>query len=192
MVDDEGSNKKGKGGKAMATVIRVVGNKEGKGNRMALTIRVVCDKEGNGVGSRSNGNEGGRQTTAMRAMATAMATVTTWAMVKATRLVGNKDGKAGGGKGNGDSNECGKDKKGEGSKAMETALRMAGEQTSTVTKRAMVTTMREGGNKEGSGKGNKSNGDGEEGGNSKEDGNGISSAFDFQFLLFGCGQTKVP
>jgi hypothetical protein len=41
------------------------------------------------------------------------------------------------------------------------------------TKRVMVTMTREGGNEEGSGKGGKSNGDGEEGGNSKEDGNGI-------------------
>jgi hypothetical protein len=122
VVDDEGSNKEGKGGKAMATVIRVVGNKEGKGNRMALTTRVVCDKEGDSNGGRSDGNEGVGQATAMSAMATAMATVTTWAKVKATRLVGDKDGKAGGSKGNGDSDECGKDKEGEGSKAIETAL----------------------------------------------------------------------
>ncbi len=37
---------------------------------MALAMRVVCDEEGNGDGSKSNGNEGGRQATAMRAMAT--------------------------------------------------------------------------------------------------------------------------
>ncbi len=38
---DEGSGKEGKGGEAMATTIRVAGNKEGKGN-----------KEGNGVSNK--------------------------------------------------------------------------------------------------------------------------------------------
>jgi hypothetical protein len=37
-MDDEGSNKEGKGGKAMATAIKVAGKEEDKGN-----------KEGNGV-----------------------------------------------------------------------------------------------------------------------------------------------
>ena len=45
VVDDEGSTKKGKGGKAMATAIKVKDKKEDKGN-----------KEGDGVG-----DEGGRQ-----------------------------------------------------------------------------------------------------------------------------------
>ncbi len=36
---------------------------------MALTTRVVCDKEGNGNTGKSDGNEGGGQAMAMRAMA---------------------------------------------------------------------------------------------------------------------------
>ncbi len=44
--------------------------------------------------------------TATRAMATAMAT--TWVMAMATRLAGNKEGKAKGGNGDGDSNESGR------------------------------------------------------------------------------------
>jgi hypothetical protein len=40
-VDDEGCNEEGKGGKAMATVIKMVGNKEGKG-----------DKKGNDVDNK--------------------------------------------------------------------------------------------------------------------------------------------
>jgi hypothetical protein len=42
----------------------------------------------------------------MRAMATATATI--WTMAMATRLVGDKEGKADGGKGNGASNEGGR------------------------------------------------------------------------------------
>jgi hypothetical protein len=57
------------------------------------------------VGSKSNGDEGGGQAMAMRAMATATATMR--AMATGTRLVGNKDGKGMGGKGNDDSNEGG-------------------------------------------------------------------------------------
>ncbi len=37
---------------------------------MALATRVACDKEGNGDGGKSNGNEGGGQAMATRAMAT--------------------------------------------------------------------------------------------------------------------------
>ncbi len=36
----------------------------------ALAMRVACNEEGNGDGGKSNGNEGGRQATAMRVMAT--------------------------------------------------------------------------------------------------------------------------
>jgi hypothetical protein len=58
---------------------------------MALATRVACNKEGND-GNRGirDGNEGGKQVTAARAMATAMATAPTWAMVMAMRLAGNK------------------------------------------------------------------------------------------------------
>ncbi len=37
---------------------------------MALAMRVACDKEGDGNGGKSDGNEGGGQATATRAMAT--------------------------------------------------------------------------------------------------------------------------
>jgi hypothetical protein len=37
---------------------------------MALVTRVACDKEGDGNGGRSNGNKGGGQATATRAMET--------------------------------------------------------------------------------------------------------------------------
>jgi hypothetical protein len=37
---------------------------------MALARRVACDKEGDGNGGKSDGNKGGRQATATRAMAT--------------------------------------------------------------------------------------------------------------------------
>jgi hypothetical protein len=36
---------------------------------MALATRVACNEEGNGNGGKSDGNEGGGQATAMRAMA---------------------------------------------------------------------------------------------------------------------------
>jgi hypothetical protein len=48
----------------------------------------------------------------MRALA--MATVTMWAMVTATRLAGNKEGKGKGGKSNGDGNEGGGQQRGQG------------------------------------------------------------------------------
>ncbi len=37
---------------------------------MALATRVVCDEEGDGDGGKSDGNEGGGQATATRAIAT--------------------------------------------------------------------------------------------------------------------------
>ncbi len=58
---------------------------------MALATRVECDEESDGFGGKSNGNEGGRQLTATRAMATA--TETKWVMVMVTRLAGNKEGR---------------------------------------------------------------------------------------------------
>ncbi len=59
--------------------------------RMALATRVACDKEGDGDSYKSDGNEGDRRATAMRAMVTAMATAkaTTWVMVMVTRLAGD-------------------------------------------------------------------------------------------------------
>ncbi len=65
----------------------------------------------------SNSNKGncdkdGRQTTVMRAAATA--TVTILAMVTATRLGGNKEGKGKGDKGEWDGNEGGGDQRGQG------------------------------------------------------------------------------
>ena len=74
---------------------------------MALATRVECDEESDGFGGKSDGNEGGRRLTATRVMGTA--TVTTWAVVMVTRLMGNKEGKGEGGKGNrdGDSDNVG-------------------------------------------------------------------------------------
>ena len=72
---------------------------------MALATRVECDKESNGFGGKSDGNEGGRQLTVTRVMATVM--VTTWVMAMVTRLVGDKVGKGEGGKGDGDGDEGG-------------------------------------------------------------------------------------
>ncbi len=76
----------------------------------ALATRVTCNKEYDGYGSKSNGNRNkdGRQVTAMRAMATAMAA--TWAMVTATRVADDKRGIGEGGKGskgNGNNDEGG-------------------------------------------------------------------------------------
>jgi hypothetical protein len=70
---------------------------------MALTTRVMCNKEGDGNGGKSNGNEGDRPATAIRAMASTKAT--TWAMAMATRLAGSTEGKGDGGKVNGNVDE---------------------------------------------------------------------------------------
>ena len=67
---------------------------------MVLATRVECDKESDGFGGKSNGNEGGRQLTATRALATVTATM--WFMVTVMRLAGDEEGKGEGGKGNGD------------------------------------------------------------------------------------------
>jgi hypothetical protein len=77
--------------------------------RMESATRVACDEEGDGDGCKSDGNEGDGRATAMRAMATAMATVkaTTWVMVMVTRLAGDEEGKGKGGKGDGDDDEGG-------------------------------------------------------------------------------------
>ena len=78
----------------MAMGIRVVGDKEGEMDMkgaMALVTRVECHEESDGFGGKSNGNEGGRQLTATRVMATA--TETKWVMVMVTRLAGNKEGR---------------------------------------------------------------------------------------------------
>ena len=72
---------------------------------MGLAMRVECDKESNGFGGKSDGNKGGRQLTATRAMATVTATM--WVMAMVTRLAGNEEGKGEGGKGDGDVDEGG-------------------------------------------------------------------------------------
>ncbi len=76
---------------------------------MELATSVACDKEGDGVGCKSDGNEGDGRATPTRAMATAMATTkaTAWVMVMVTRLSGDKKGTGKGGKGNGGDNEGG-------------------------------------------------------------------------------------
>jgi hypothetical protein len=65
---------------------------------MPLATMVACNEEGNGNSGMSNGNEGGGQATAARAMVTATATM--WAMVTAARWVGDKEGKGKGSKDN--------------------------------------------------------------------------------------------
>ena len=54
---------------------------------MALATRVECNEESNVFGSKSNGNEGGRQLTATRVMVTATAMMLVMVMV--TRLAGD-------------------------------------------------------------------------------------------------------
>ncbi len=85
---------------------------------IAMVSRVAQDKKGYVNGGKSDGNgikdgrqrgqcvKGGRRATATRVMATAMAMM--WAMVTAMRLVGNKEVKDKGGKGNGNGNEGGR------------------------------------------------------------------------------------
>jgi hypothetical protein len=82
------------------------GNKEGDGNGNAM--RLACNKKGNGESCKSNRDryEGSRQATATRAMA--RVTAMTWMMATARRLMGDKEGKAEGGKGDGDSDEGGR------------------------------------------------------------------------------------
>jgi hypothetical protein len=72
------------------------------------------------------------QPTAMRAIATA--TATTWAMATATRLVGNKEGNAKGGKGYGDRDKGGGQQEGEGGKAMAPVTSVVGKWMATATK----------------------------------------------------------
>ncbi len=96
--------------RAMVTAMRVVGNKEGKGDD---------EKDGGGdkAGVRRRGQwqqlsddvEGDKQAMATRAIVTAvaMAKATTWVMVMVTRLAGDEEGKGKGGKGDGDDDEGG-------------------------------------------------------------------------------------
>ncbi len=56
--------------RAMVTAMRVPVDEEGEAARAMASTRVAYDKEGKGDGGKSNGNEGGRGATAMRAMAT--------------------------------------------------------------------------------------------------------------------------
>ena len=65
--------------------------------KRARETRVECDEESDGFGGKRNGNKGGRQLTATRAMATV--TATTWVMAMVTRLAGDEEGKGEGGKG---------------------------------------------------------------------------------------------
>jgi hypothetical protein len=126
---------------------------------MALAMKVAWDKEG-------DGDKGGRQATAMRAMA--MLRV----MVKAMRLAGGKEDTGEGCKGNGDSNvraagkeedggqvDCDGDKEGNGNS------NEGGRQaTATAMKRVMAMATRVVGNKEGNDDGGKSNENSNKGG----------------------------
>ncbi len=60
------------------------------------------------------------------------------------------------------------DKKGKGGRAMAMATRVVGERMAMTTKRAMVMGMKEVGEEQENGKGNKSNGNGEEDGDGKQ------------------------
>jgi hypothetical protein len=72
-----------------------------------LATRVAWDEEGDGDGGKSNGNKGGGCAMVTRAIATVMATSTTWVMVTTIRLAGNTEGKGRGSKSNGNGNEGG-------------------------------------------------------------------------------------
>jgi hypothetical protein len=99
--------------RARVMAMRVVGNKENKGRKvMARATKVACNKEGNVDCSKSTGNKDGGQATAMREMATA--TPTTWVMATATRLAGDKEGKAEDSKGNVNGHESGMQQRGQG------------------------------------------------------------------------------
>jgi hypothetical protein len=71
---------------------------------MALVTRVVCNKMGEG--SKGNGDKGGGQARATRAME--MATTTMWGMAMAMRQAGDKEDKGEGGKGNSNGDEGGR------------------------------------------------------------------------------------
>ncbi len=96
--------------RAMVTAMRVVGDKEGKGND-----EKDCGGNEGGVQQRGrwrwliDGDKGDGRATATRVMVTAMATAkgTRWVMAMVTRLAGNEEGKGEGGKGNGDDDEGG-------------------------------------------------------------------------------------
>ncbi len=86
---------------------------KGMKRAMVMATRVEsCDKENNGFGGKSNGNEGGKQLTATRVMATV--TATTWVMATVMRLAGDKEGKGEGGKGDGDGDKGGRRRRGNG------------------------------------------------------------------------------
>ncbi len=72
---------------------------------MASATRVACNKEGNGIGGKSDGNEGGGRASTTKTMATA--TAMTWVMATATRVAGNKKGNGKGGKSDGINDEGG-------------------------------------------------------------------------------------
>jgi hypothetical protein len=99
--------------KAVLMAMRVVGDKESEGGKaMERMTRVACNGEGTIDGGKKIVDEGGRQTTATRAIA--MAKLTKWAMAMATRLAGNREGKGKGGKGDGNGNEGGGQQRGQG------------------------------------------------------------------------------
>jgi hypothetical protein len=75
--------------KRVVIVMRVAGNTRVRVARaMVLVMRVACKEDSNGNGGKSDGNKGGEQAMATRAMA--MATAMPRAMTMVTRLVGDK------------------------------------------------------------------------------------------------------
>jgi hypothetical protein len=112
---------------------------------MALATRVEsCDKESDGFGGKSDGNEGGRQLTTTRAMATV--TAMTWVMATVTRLAGDKEGKGEGGKGDGNGDEGGGQRRGngDGGKSGGNGDNGGRRAMAMATKRVMVTVTRVG------------------------------------------------
>jgi hypothetical protein len=77
---------------SVVAVVTADGDSNGGQNRVAT--KVSCNKEGGGDGSKSDGDEGGEQAMAMM-----------WAMATETSLVGDKEGKWKGSKGNGEGDE---------------------------------------------------------------------------------------
>ncbi len=113
-------------------------------------MRVACNEEGNGDSNEGNGDKGGRQATATRAIATAaaMATGTMWAMETAMRLADNEEGKGEGGKGNGDGDvrcEGGRQGRVQGQQGNGDGDKDGGRVDCVATKRAMAMARREAG-----------------------------------------------
>jgi hypothetical protein len=95
---------------------------------MASATMVECNKESDGFGNKSNGNEGGGQSTVTKVIAIVRTTM--WAMAMGTRLAGDKEGKGEGNKGDGNVMRVASKKREMAmvARVMATATRVAGKQ----------------------------------------------------------------